>query len=92
MPDDEDFDHYAKGVSNDHYLHWLAVFAVGGWAWQFHSFLIGLASIAAILVFVLVGNSIILSTTGNLWAIKINRWFWVGAVFAVVVAASVTVG
>jgi hypothetical protein len=92
MPDEDDFDQYAKRVSNDHYLHWLAVFAVGGWAWQVHSFLAALASITVILIGVLVGNTIILATTVSLKAVKINRWFWVWAVFAVVVAMSVTIG
>jgi hypothetical protein len=92
MPEDDEIDQYAKRVSNDHYLNWLAVVAVGIWAWQVHSFLAAFASLAAILIGILIGNMIILATTANLKAIKINRWFWVWAVFAVVVATSVTVG
>jgi hypothetical protein len=70
---------YFDRVRRDHYLHLAALWGAGLYAWQVHSFWIGLGTIAALYVIVGATNTFIMfreSDDAFKW-MRLNRWGWV---------------
>lgn len=76
-------------VRRDHTLHWLAVFAVAGYAWQLHGFFVAIAMLLGLLAVIGVTNIALIATTGSIRSTRWSRWGWVSlAAFAVVASGA----
>lgn len=72
---------YATRVALDHYLSLLALFGAAVLAGVEHGMLWGIAIGVGLWLLVAVTNPIALAT-GNIWALRINRWLWIGLAYA----------
>lgn len=89
---DDDFDAYAERVRTDHYLHWFAVILAAVWAGTIYGWLAGVGTLIGLYVVVALTNTIILTTTGSLRAVRLNRWAWVLLAILAIIISSAEIG
>lgn len=86
---DEDLDSYAGRVREDHYLHWLAMIMVSVWAGSIYGWMAGVGAFIGLFAAITLTNTIIVTKTGSLRAIRANRWAWViFAILAIIVSSA----
>lgn len=91
-PNTDREDRRAKEVAVDHTLHWLAVLAVGGYAWKLHGWLAGIVILIGLVAAISLTNLAILAKVGSFRLIRVNRWGWVILTFALLAASRASGG
>jgi hypothetical protein len=88
---DEDWSKHVQRVREDHYLHWLALISVAVWAGSAFGWITGFATFAGLFLAIRLTNTIVLSTTSSLRAVKLSRWGWLLVGVIIIVGSSAQV-
>jgi hypothetical protein len=92
LSEEQSFEQYRRDVSADHYLHWAALLACAGYAWQLHGIAIGITALIGTVLVIAATNLVLMSMTGNLKITRINRWLWVILLLVVLLASGAQFG
>lgn len=91
MSDKKTAQQYANRVHSNHYLHWLALFSVALWAGGVFGWLWGVATFFALVLTILITNSIILAVRPSSRLLAFNRWAWVVVAALWIVLSTATI-